>query len=600
MIIKSLNSGQILEHAPGQEICFTLDNPMFEDDRIPVPVSTAIEFPPTPNNKAVFGFVEAMMLAPRVQTLPVVIIVGGIEIFTGEMQFDEYSDGMLKYTFVGVGADKILAGKIYEVQTEVYDDIRLSDFVQNARKGSYSDFSLPQIIRQPNSAKVEYQTDVEAECSIIDKYVNYLYEPIPYIVPVINCWRLLREIIPMAYFPTDAENVILKMGIVAPYKPEGWRSEYIGAPVEWVDDRLSGSGERSGYYKISNFRPTEGLPDMSNRDFLSNLLKMFCSTLFINGDQYSIECNKDILTSTNFVDWTEKVSEVYSIVTGEESGYSLEYANENSNYTPPKVDDLGQAEIDPSITTCATYYDMLQKFSTAEDYINIQIKNTKNIYSGKHIDAHLYYEYGHRGKINWHSMTTPVVTLDIVYQAGLEPRIVNRRNDDTKLFENTIGFNCAKSVPACVATPILLSSTDSQVTLACLSPIIDFPTVGGERPTTAYIGLVYRENMFDQGNYFLDIIPYIVEGSEEEQPYSLALAGEGGLYEKFHRVFAEWLTKKKDAIKADIFLTPDDVVNLRLFKKVMIYNRLFLIKSIEITISDHHDIAFANAELVEV
>lgn len=593
MLIKSLNTGTILEHSAGQEITFTLDNPMFEDDRLPVAVSTGIEFPPTPVNKTEFGFVEAMMLAPSIQKLPVAFIVAGIEIFTGELQFDEYSDQKLKYTFVGTGADKIRDGKIYEVPGNTYDGIILEDFVKNARNNNYLDFRIPQIIRQPNSAKVEYATDsANADCSIIDKYTNYLYSPAPYIIPVVNALWLLERIIPGVYFPSRADWILTFMGVVAPHKPETWKHERYGVPVK--------SGGRESPLKISDFRPVEGLPDMSNRDFLSNILKMFCATLFIDGNTYSIWNNSDIIDTEDFIDWTDKVAEIYSIVAGEESGYSLEYSNENSNYTPPKIDDLGQAEIDPAITTCDNYYEMIDKFRVATNYINVQIASTRNVYSGKQVNARLYYRYEGRRGIVYDALTTSVPTIDIVYQSGLEKKVLNRKSDDIKMYENNIGFHCTKCVPAAIATPIRIGSTDSQVTMYNLSPVIEFPSLGAERPTTAYIGLVYGTNMLDQGNYFSNAMPYISGGVEETQEYSLAIGGAKGLYEQFHKKFAEWMVKKKETIKADVFLMPTDVANLRLWRKIMIYNRIFLVRSIEITVSDKTDVVFANAEFIEV
>lgn len=599
MLIKSLNTGNILEHASGQEITFTLDNPIFEDDRLPIAVSTGIEFPPTPINKTEFGFVEAMMFAPTVQKLPVAFIVAGIVIFSGELQFDEYSDGTLKYTFTGVGSDKILSGSIYEIPGNTYDNIELAELVKKARNGSYSDFYLPQIVRQPNSAKVEYATPSGyADCSIIDKYANHLYLETPYIVPVINVFWLLGKIIPGVYFLSDADWIITKMGIVAPYKPEAWANPYHGVPITYKD----GYDPETGRYSIAmikDFRPVEGLPDISNRDFLSNLLKMFCATLFIDGDTYTILGNSDIIDSKTFVDWSDKVAEVYSIIAGEESGYSLEYANENSNYTPSKVDDLGQAEIDPSIITCSNYEEMIAKFQGAADYINVQIASSRNIYSGKQIKARLYYRREGR-VIVYNNQTTLIPTMDIVYQGGLEKKVVNRKSEDSKMHENNIGFNCAKCIPQDVATPIHESSTDAQVTLHALSAVIDFPTVGADRPTTGYVGLVYGTNMLDQGNYFEGAEPYIAAGSETAQNYSIAVGGEKGLYEQFHKTFAEWIIKKKDSIKADIFLTPTDVAGLRLWQKILIYNRQFLIKTIEITVSDKTDIMLANAELIEV
>ena len=49
LLIKSLESGRTLDITPGQEITLTLENPLFADDRMPVAVSTGIEFPLSPN-----------------------------------------------------------------------------------------------------------------------------------------------------------------------------------------------------------------------------------------------------------------------------------------------------------------------------------------------------------------------------------------------------------------------------------------------------------------------------------------------------------------------------------------------------------------------
>ena len=47
-------------------------------------------------------------------------------------------------------------------------------------------------------------------------------------------------------------------------------------------------------------------------------------------------------------------------------------------------------------------------------------------------------------------------------------------------------------------------------------------------------------------------------------------------------------------------LSPADIAQLKLWRKIMLYNRLFLIKTMEITLSDKATVAFANAEFVEV
>lgn len=596
MNIKSLLTGKFLDLSPDTEFTVTIDNPMFADDRIPVAVSTGIEFPLSPANKEAFGFVEAMMLPPKNQKVPVAVLLGGIEIFSGQLEFDEFSDGMLKYTFVAAETTETIAGNIYDVACEDYSGVQFSTFVKNARKGLYRDVGLPMIVRQPNSAKIEYVTTEAEDCSIIDKYANYLYTDLPYVVPAVKIGYLLEKIIPALSIPAEVAGYTDKMAIVGTYKPEGWRDERYGLPLRWEDATPPNRGTVAYCEK---FNVAEALPDMTAMDFVANLLKMFCATLFVAGQGYEIRTNKSIVTDKKFTDWTQKVAEIYTVVAGEATSYALSYANENSNYTPAKIDDLGQAEIDSSVQVCANYTEMIQKFLSSDEYINVQIDNTRNIYSGKAIKARLYYHYEGRKGIVYNDFETTVPTMDIVYQAGIEKKSVNNNATDSKGYENDIAYNCAKCIPANVATPILEGSANAQVTLISVSPIVDFPTVGADRPSEAYIGLLLENNFLDQGNIFTGQIPYISAGIEDANNLSIAIGGAGGLYEKFHKEFAEWYVKKRDTIKADVSLMPADVANLRLWQKIMIYNRLFFIKTMELTISDKMDIAFATIEFVD-
>ncbi|WP_288845336.1 hypothetical protein [uncultured Alistipes sp.] len=598
MLIKSLNTGRILEHAPNQEIVITVDNPLFEDDRMPIAVSTGIEFLLSEVNRTEFGFIDAMMLAPTVQKLPVAIIIAGIEVFIGELQFDEFSDGQLKYTFTEISADDNLTGKIHEIESaQNYDNINMAELVQNAREGRYPDFGLPQIIRKANSAKIEYKTQAnDPECSFVDKYANHIDSNCPYIVPAIKVDYLLQKIAPKISISNEIYQFIERLAIIAPYKPEGWRDDQYGVP------HTSGRVWSELDIKIFDFRPTEGLPDMTTSDFVKNILKMFCATLFYSNSGYKILNNGSILQEKDFIDWTEKVADSYSVTTGEEGGYSIEYQNEPDTYTPPKVDDLGQAELDDSITTCYNYEEMFHKFQLAEDYINIQIASTRHIYSGKRVEALLYYYRGSDLNTRYHDYKTAMPIIDIVYQAGVEKKAINPKSEGASIFENTIDFNCARCVPTQVSKQRYTSNNSIEVFDARrgMSAVIEFPTVGSdERPTTIYIGLLIGHNFLDQGNYFT--LPFSTSGGTEmnNNPLSVAIGGPQGLYERFHKRFAEWYVKKKNSIKAELFLTPADILNLQLWKKRMLYNRLFFIKSIELTLSDEIDIVFANAEFVE-
>lgn len=595
LLIKSLESGRTLDITPGQEITLTLENPLFADDRMPVAVSTGIEFPLSPTNKVEFRFVDVMMIPPAVQKIPAAIIFEGFELFSGELQFDEFSDQTLKYTFVGADATEAFSGNIHEIACRDYGGMAMSTFVQNARKGDYPDIGLPMIVRKANSAKIEYPTAAgEAECSSIDKYANHLYTNTPYIIPAIKAAYLLEKIHPKLIFPSQIQDYLDRMAILGTYKPEAWQNDRYGIPYT--------TPSWSNPYIGDGFNAAEALPEMTKAEFIANILKMFCATIFPEKRYYNVRTNNSILQDKTFIDWTQKVSDIYAIVAGEAGSYSLEYANGEQNYDPAKEEEFDE-ELAQSIYSASNYEELISKFRTSDNYVDVRVTFSGNVYSGKAVKAYLYWSRspGVMGKPIFNKTETSIPLIDIVFQANVNKIELSEGGGDGQNYENNIGFICTPCIPANVATFIYTGSTNAQVTLRAMAPVVDIPTVGGNRPSDVYIGLLIENNFFDQGNYFTRPEPYIDGGTEMANTrYSIAIGGTNGLYAKFHETFAQWQVKKKDSVKADVVLSPADIAQLKLWRKIMLYNRLFLIKTMEITLSDKATVAFANAEFVEV
>ena len=595
LLIKSLESGRTLDITPGQEITLTLENPLFADDRMPVAVSTGIEFPLSPTNKVEFRFVDVMMIPPAVQKIPAAIIFEGFELFSGELQFDEFSDQTLKYTFVGADATEAFSGNIHEIASRDYSGMAMSTFVQNARKGDYPDIGLPMIVRKANSAKIEYPTAAgEAECSSIDKYANYLYTDTPYIIPAIKAAYLLEKIHPRLIFPSQIQDYLDRMAILGTYKPEAWQNDRYGIPYT--------TPSRNNPYIGDGFNAAEALPEMTKAEFIANILKMFCATIFPEKGYYDVRTNSSILQDKTFIDWTQKVSDIYAIVAGEAGSYSLEYANGEQNYDHAKEEEFDE-ELAQSIYSASNYEELISKFRTSDNYVDVRVTFSGNVYSGKAVKAYLYWSRppGVMGKPIFNKTETSIPLIDIVFQANVNKIELSEGGGDGQNYENNIGFICTPCIPANVATFIYTGSTNAQVTLRAMAPVVDIPTVGGNRPSDVYIGLLIENNFFDQGNYFTRPEPYIDGGTEMANTrYSIAIGGTNGLYAKFHETFAQWQVKKKDSVKADVVLSPADIAQFKLWRKIMLYNRLFLIKTMEITLSDKATVAFANAEFVEV
>jgi hypothetical protein len=595
LLIKSLESGRTLDITPGQEITLTLENPLFADDRMPVAVSTGIEFPLSPTNKVEFRFVDVMMIPPAVQKIPAAIIFESFELFSGELQFDEFSDQTLKYTFVGADATEAFSGNIHEIACRDYGGMAMSTFVQNARKGDYPDIGLPMIVRKANSAKIEYPTAAgEAECSSIDKYANHLYTNTPYIIPAIKAAYLLEKIHPKLIFPSQIQDYLDRMAILGTYKPEAWQNDRYGIPYT--------TPSWSNPYIGDGFNAAEALPEMTKAEFIANILKMFCATIFPEKGYYDVRTNSSILQDKTFIDWTQKVSDIYAIVAGEAGSYSLEYANGEQNYDPAKEEEFDE-ELAQSIYSASNYEELISKFRTSDNYVDVRVTFSGNVYSGKAVKAYLYWSRspGVMGKPIFNKTETSIPLIDIVFQANVNKIELSEGGGDGQNYENNIGFICTPCIPANVATFIYTGSTNAQVTLRAMAPVVDIPTVGGNRPSDVYIGLLIENNFFDQGNYFTRPEPYIDGGTEMANTrYSIAIGGTNGLYAKFHETFAQWQVKKKDSVKADVVLSPADIAQFKLWRKIMLYNRLFLIKTMEITLSDKATVAFANAEFVEV
>jgi hypothetical protein len=610
--IRSLATGAYLDLSPSPRVTFTIENPMFVDDHMPVSVSTGIEFPLTPTNQNEFGFVDAMMLAPRVTTVPAVFILAGIEIFRGVLKFDEFADDTLKYTFVQTAiTDQLgLTGKIHEIETELYEGINYIDLVDNARNEQYPDFGLPMMIRKPNVAKIEFDTPSAAkDCTINDKYANFIYSSdrsfrggyyFPYFVPAVKISYLLEKILARSSFPSSIVPYLQRMAIIGTYQPSAWVESQqelpafarVGLPLTSV----STNPNNYPLWRCGAIRVNETLPDMTCVDFVTELLKMFCCSIF---SERGIVPNNDIINDTSFVDWSDKISKIYSIQSGEAGAYSFSYANTNGEFAPKMKDPLDDDLLSPSIVDCSSYSEMHQVFFNSEDYIAVRISTSKNIYSGKKIEAKMYYGSFEDTVPNEY---VPIVTMDIPFQAGLNGVAIS--NNGSSSYDNSLSFQCVQCIPAEVNRSAMVQVTGQPSYLnnpiRGITPIIDFPTVGGERPSTVYIGLLYGHNMLDQGDYFLPQTLFTDNGFNlESQQLSIAIGGPDGLYEKFHKGYAEWRSKRHDTVKADVLLFPSDIANLALWQRRLIGGRLFFIRSMELSILADADIAIASTEFID-
>jgi hypothetical protein len=80
---------------------------------------------------------------------------------------------------------------------------------------------------------------------------------------------------------------------------------------------------------------------------------------------------------------------------------------------------------------------------------------------------------------------------------------------------------------------------------------------------------------------------------------SLHPEGSGGLIEKFHGKFKQWVEKDKKRVRGSFKLTPLEIKNLNIRDKIHLKGRLFYIEKKEYTLMNK-GISLVDMELIEI
>ena len=342
-------SGVALDLDPECEFQIEMNNPMFEDDRIPVPYSTAITFLPTTKNKDIFGYLEAMLLAPTVNEIDVSIFVGGMPLLDGSLNYIGIEDGKLNYTFTEKSIESPSWDEpIYKLNLAIDFGQRLliqefaNYLTESAANGGM--IAAPFLIPQSKVAGNAYATS--------------------------DLWNWFTSTLLYNFLP--AVNV---KHIIAAFAPE-----LVSSPTSlcstmnlWLLCRGLQYGSIS-YIERVDLNPL--LPDITCKDLLIGILKIHSAFIFRDGDSLSTITAKEIFTSISPTDWDAKISDVYSMDILEREGYKLSFEADGSsgNDDPERYADM------------AISYDfvtMISLFSQVSNYITRKHVYVGAVYSGK-------------------------------------------------------------------------------------------------------------------------------------------------------------------------------------------------------------------------
>ena len=552
----------------------THEHPMLDASHTPVPFSTSISFPVSENNKRVFGFIEgALLLDPSVKSLEVDIYMGGLPILSGSLLYEGFEDGLLQYSFSGRNLEEDWNAKIWtqvnQSTSTIPPSINISqrlEFIRAIKEGGHF-LDAPLLINKEATVYTTYGVcswAEKVEPSI--KFHNWPAEDNVIFTPAFRCYLLLEKVLKNTIIDESILAALRQLAIVAQYKPDGLYNE-VGIPL------------RSGY-DCQNM-----LPDITVYNLVQNLARIFCAALYKDGSSFRLISDNTILSDPDFEDWTDKISDVVSLSSEEATSYILKFNNSDKDNVYD-LQNLSEDLEDGDVTIAESLLSVIrglgrnQEASEDSEEITEGIKavrhaRTKDMYSGRY--ALLQRPY---------NALLPV--CDLVYHHN--PIVDTSVGEGGYSFDNSIDFNLVRCLPECAAM-----REGGYSYRMC--PVIEPAAIGAARGEDVYIGILTNNQLVDKGITFAPDANGINGTPDSDCGLSLS---PDALYETYHKAFAEWLAKDRQVISADLNLTAADIINFRSYKKVLINNRLWLVKKLSLTMSSSSELIRATGEFVSL
>lgn len=560
-----------IDLAPNQEISLSIENPLFSADHIPVAWTTDVELPISATNSRLFGYPNTMLLTEQHREINVAMHINAIPVMTGKLKLTGKSGGLLQASFIGISVEDSLVGNLKDAPLNQYgfgpepsgQNALFEEVITGARNNTRDDFALPLMVRESEKDTADnYIYDSKGPIAYESFGLKYLNSPkYSYICPVVKLGYILQTIFSDCIIDNAYADYFGKIGIVAPYRKNGEATAdgKFNMPYEY----MSGS-------RIFIINLAEAMPDVTQAEFVQNMLATFCATIFIFRGEKRMISNKAIVQNTQFVDWNAKIND--DIEQQFESGQSYEYG----------FSGIPDTDITEKITDCATIADCLN----VADNSFVRCAATGDVYQ----KVQRSYISGNG------SQTFNMNGLKLVRQEAMIPQETSDK--DVETFSAKSDWIPVKCIPY-----IFRYTYGSSIYMheGVMLPIVDIPSVGGARPKTIQFGVlesmvvgeyVPPVQLTSNGNIGCSLGIFSSPGT------SLNLNGTLGLYERYHKDFEAWLAKDKTTTKASINLSASDIANLKIWIKVMIYNRLFFIKMLNITLNTSKDYIHTEADLV--
>lgn len=571
-----------LDLTKGFEFQIEMENPMLEEDHIPSAFSTQISFPPSPVNRKVFGYTPAMFLAPNVKRLEASVWIGGVPFVSGTLVYDGIEDGCLMYTFTE---------KVVELEGKIWEKSILEFDTGSIPSGS-SKFSTPLLINKSNVAVQPYSKASRMPVSgepefgmvstdillFLQKYFNYTSasESVTYktFIPSVPL-RVILDECPVK-IPSDLlfRNEWAEISILGRYH------EYLYDDVAKPDSSKTAAAGKPSQSGSTTTDIASFLPDISFADLLKNLCRIFCATIFHDGNALRFINNADFFNQTDIEDLTDRISDDFSSEEEAAMSYKFGFSDDDSSESGDMEKNLENGSIEQIEE--GDLKGILKHFTSKEDYSVVFEKSTGDVYSGRKYDGVVKKRYTSTGG----GVTVDTETAyecDVLFQ-GAKP--IENKIDDADDYDNSTDF----ILPKCSPEKIFSSDTSSVYKMTA---IIEPNAVGDERDKKVYIGVSYGGQFFGHGVFQpVTRSDAMFVGTQSLTPSTL--------WDKYHKEFAEWLGKTRQRVSVDVNLSPIDLHNFRLYRPVYFKGRKWIVAKLSVTVAAGSEAVSTRGEFIEI
>lgn len=551
-------SGVPLDLDPESSFALEMDNPMFDDTGMPTAYSTQIAFLPSPDNLKTFGYIDVLMFDPQVKELTAEIWICGIPVFHGTLVYDSIEDGKINYTFSGKDIESEWSTKIWQkrILQPADGQEHVKELFTDIWEGNYLGIYAPVMVNRDNTGSGD--TGV-----LSSKYHNFAGGSLYETPPVYNTRKVFTPVFVISRILNNEFLLIDEEEDIA-----GYLRELCMVGIYKVDTDTSVNGWPSDRVEIET-----ALPDVTAGEVIKNVLKLFCATLYTDGARYRMLSAGTVLAAEPACDWTGKLHDGWSSGIEEGCKYSFSYANDSSE----NVFDIADAADIPDYGRLA---DVVGNLNSTKP--NARHSDIGDVYS-------------------WSSGGTDMVLHN--------RKDIEVGDDEGSTYDNSVDFDLVRSIPLELTVGNIFYPPDpddpqdpgwtDHIRIYRMCPIVE-PGTLGERGTKMYVGLMSQSQLVDKGISF-SFNEAISSGdlAPEDHDSGLSIAPQD-LYPEFHKGFAEWVSKERQLVTADLNLSPVDIASFRMWQKVLLHGRAFIVKKLSFTFYADSDRIDTSGEFVSL